>query len=337
MTRVHDESALDEALEAAARVAASAFGDASVYLEKAIPEPRHVEVQIFGDGAGDVIHLHERECSLQRRHQKVVEESPSPAIDETTRAALTGAAVAIGQEVGYRSAGTCEFLLAPDGTFYFLEVNARIQVEHPVTELVTGRDLVQSQLSLAETGALSFGQADVEPRGFAVEARVYAEDPDAGFLPQSGRLLRVEFPSGPWLRVDCGVLAGDEITTHYDPMIAKVIAYGSSRERAWRRLSRALEATVVHGPVTNLAFLRELVSRPDVLRGEYHVTAIEETFLPERAARLGGGGEDLLAAAAALADRFGLAGGGVVAVAANGDAAAGVPDPFDTLAGWRHP
>ena len=215
-------------------------------------------------------------------------------------------------------------------------------MEHPVTELVTGRDLVQSQLTLVDTGALPFGQADVEPRGFAVEARVYAEDPDQGFLPQSGRLLRVEFPSGPWLRIDCGVLPGDEITTHYDPMIAKVIAYGSSRERAWRRLARALESTVVHGPVTNLEFLRELVRRPDVVRGEYHVTSIEDTFLPERAEHLGQG-EGLLAAAAALADHFGLASGGVGAVAANGTVAANgvgparIPDPFDTLTGWRHP
>ncbi|MEZ5063651.1 MAG: biotin carboxylase N-terminal domain-containing protein [bacterium] len=334
MTRVSDAPALSEALEAAARVAKSAFGDASVFLEKAIPAPRHVEVQIFGDGKGHVVHLGERECSLQRRHQKVVEESPSSAIDADLRRRLTEAAVAIGRAVKYRSAGTCEFLVAPDGSFYFLEVNARIQVEHPVTELVTGRDLVHSQLELAETGEMPLVQEELVARGFAVEARVYAEDPDSGFLPQSGRLLRVEFPSGPWLRVDAGVATGDEITPHYDPMIAKVIAFGSSRERAWRRLARALDATVVHGPVTNLAFLRELVSREDVRRGEYHVTSIEETFLPERAGRVPD--LSLLVAAAAIADRLGLSGNGVAArVIASGEEAP-VDDPFDTLAGWRH-
>ncbi len=338
MTRVDRPEDLDGALEAAERVAASSFGDASVFLEKAIVRPRHVEVQILGDGEGRVLHLFERECSLQRRHQKVLEESPSPAISEETRSALTSAAVAIGEAVNYRSAGTCEFLLDENGKFYFLEVNARIQVEHPVTELVTGRDLVQSQLRLAIEGKLPFDQAGVRPRGAAVEARLYAEDPDSGFLPQAGELLRVEFPAGPWVRVDSGVTSGEAISTHYDPMIAKVITYGSTREIAWRRLARALDQTVVHGPVTNLAFLRELCARPDVLAGDFHTNSIEEKFLPEREARLEAGGNDLLVAAAALADRFELAGGGVAPVRARGDdGPASLPSPFDTLGGWRHP
>ena len=290
MTRVDCAEDLDGALEAAARVAASSFGDASVFLERLIERPRHVEVQILGDGEGNVVHLYERECSLQRRHQKVIEESPSPAISEEQRADLTGAATSIAREVRYRSAGTCEFLLDESGEFYFLEVNARIQVEHPVTELVTGRDLVGSQITIADGRGLPYTQDEIRPRGAAVEARLYAEDPDAGFLPQAGDLLRVEFPSGPWVRVDAGVATGDAISTHYDPMIAKIVACGSTRELAWRRLARALDQTVVHGPVTNLGFLRELCARPDVLAGDFHTGSIEATYMPEREARLETGG-----------------------------------------------
>ena len=335
MSRVERAEDLAEALEAAERVARAAFGDASVYLEKAIERPRHVEVQILGDGEGDVVHLFERECTLQRRHQKVIEESPSASISEKTRRALTEAAVAIGREAGYRSAGTCEFLVDGDENFYFLEVNARIQVEHPVTELVTGRDLVHAQLRVARGEGIGFTQADVGIRGAAVEARIYAEDPDAEFLPQAGELVRVELPSGPWIRVDHGVATGDVITTHYDPMIAKVITYGSDRVAAWQRMARALEATVVHGPVTNLDFLRELVTRPDVLEGSYDVTSIERTFLPERQERLRERGDDLLAAAAAIADRFELCGSASSAAPRSGRPVA--PDPFGSLTGWRHP
>jgi len=334
MTRVSGAGELDSALEAASRVAAGAFGDASVYLEKLVERPRHVEVQILGDGKGRVVHLGERECSLQRRHQKVFEESPSPAISETTRDALTKAAVAIGKAVKYRSAGTVEFLVDADGRFWFLEVNARIQVEHPVTELVTGRDLVRAQLEIARTGELPFAQRDVVASGAAVEARLYAEDPDSGFLPQAGRLLRAEMPSGPWIRVDGGVVTGDVVSTHYDPLLAKIVAYGPDRATAWRRLTRALESTVVHGPITNLDFLRELSARPEVVAGDYHTQSIEHDWLPERERRLASGAEDLLAVAAALADRFELA-GGLEAPAAAGNGAARAPDPFATLAGWR--
>ncbi len=334
MSRVDDAGGLEEAMSAAARVASSAFGDASVFVEKRVDRPRHVEVQILGDGEGNVIHLAERECSLQRRHQKIVEESPSPALDDATRTALTEAAVAIGREVKYRSAGTCEFLLDPEGHFYFLEVNARIQVEHPVTELVTGVDLVQEQLHVASTGALRLRQEEIVPRGAAVEARVYAEDAEKGFLPSTGVLLRVDFPRGPGLRVDTGVSAGDEIGTHYDPMIAKIVAWGVDREQAWARLARALDETIVHGPVTNLSFLRWLFAREDVRAGDYHVASVEEDFLPDRE---NGATPELLLAAAALADRFGLdAAPAASGTRANGDTAA-VRGPFDTLTGWRHP
>jgi acetyl/propionyl-CoA carboxylase alpha subunit len=334
MTRVDGPGELSAALDTAARVAASAFGDASIYLEKLIVRPRHVEVQILGDGEGNVVHLFERECSLQRRHQKVFEESPAPSISEKTRRALTKAAVAIGKHVKYRSAGTCEFLVDADESFWFLEVNARIQVEHPVTELVTGRDLVRAQLEIARDGRLPFAQADVSAAGCAVEARLYAEDPDAGFLPQSGDLLRVELPSGPWIRVDCGVATGDTVSPHYDPMLAKIVAFGSDRETAWRRLTRALGQTVVHGPVTNLDFLREVSSRPEVIAGDFHTQSIEDEWMPERERRLAGGTEDLLAVAAALADRFGLTGEGA-STPLRSDGREPVSDPFSTLAGWR--
>lgn len=341
MTRADRPEELDAALEAAARVARSAFGDASVFVEKLIDRPRHVEVQILGDGEGNVVHLFERECTLQRRHQKVFEESPSPGIDATQRAQLVTAAVAIARDVRYRSAGTCEFLVDPAGEFYFLEVNARIQVEHPVTELVTGRDLVQAQLDVATLGRLPWAQEEIVLRGAAVEARVYAEDPDAAFLPQSGKLLRVELPAGPWLRVDHGIAKGDVVTPHYDPMLAKILAQGADRATAWRRLAGALEATVIHGPVTNLAFLRDVATRRDVLAGDFHVGSIEETFIPERAKRLARDGEgDLLAAAAALADHFDLASDGSEnggPTSSTTSRAAGAPDPFDSLAGWRHP
>jgi 3-methylcrotonyl-CoA carboxylase alpha subunit len=332
MTRVDDASGLADALGAAARVAASSFGDASVFLEKRIDRPRHVEVQILGDGEGNVIHLGERECTLQRRHQKIVEESPSSSIDGKLRRALTEAAVAIGRRVRYRSAGTCEFLVDATGHFCFLEVNARIQVEHPVTEWVTGVDLVHEQLHLAESGVLRLAQEDVTHRGYAVEARLYAEDPDHGFLPGTGRLLRVEFPGGGGVRVDAGVATGDVIGSFYDPMIAKIIAYGTDRGQAWRRLACALDGTVVHGPVTNLAFLRWLVARDDVRRGDYHVTSVEDELLPERGTP---DTPDLLVAAAAIADHLGLAAEGT-RVAANGSEAS-APDPFGTLTGWRHP
>jgi acetyl/propionyl-CoA carboxylase alpha subunit len=341
MQRVTRREELDRALEGAERVARASFGSAEVYLEKAIVEPRHVEVQILGDGEGTVVHLFERECSLQRRHQKIIEESPSPALGAKAREALVKAAVAIGKAVGYRSAGTCEFLLDRDGSFWFLEVNARIQVEHPVTELVTGKDLVRAQLGIARGEGIGFAQEDVEAKGAAVEARIYAEDADHGFLPQAGRLLRVELPGGPWIRVDAGVGSGDAVPVHYDPMIAKVIAHGSDRASAWRRLARALDAAVVHGPVTNLDFLRHLARRDDVLAGRFHTESIETVILPERAKRAAGETRDLLAVAAALADRFDLAADGTGPAAAggagSGTSARRAPGPFESLAGWRHP
>jgi acetyl/propionyl-CoA carboxylase alpha subunit len=261
MRIVRSAAELDAALEAARREAKAAFGDDTVFCERYLERPRHVEIQLLGDGRGGAVAFGERECSVQRRHQKVLEESPSPALDEALRAAMSDAAVAIARSISYRSAGTAEFVL--DGReFFFLELNGRIQVEHPVTELVTGLDLVAAQLELAEGGMLPDTPV---LDGHAVEVRLYAEDPRT-FLPQTGRLERLRLPQG--IRVDAGVEEGDEIGIAYDPMIAKLIAHEATREQALDRLGRALAETEVDGVVTNLPFLRWLVGHPAVRAGD---------------------------------------------------------------------
>ncbi len=261
MRVVRSAAGLEEALEAARREAKAAFGDDTVFCERFLERPRHVEIQLLGDGRGGAIALGERECSVQRRHQKVLEESPSTALGADLRRAMSDAAVAFAQAISYRSAGTAEFVL--DGRdFFFLELNGRIQVEHPVTELVTGLDLVAAQLELAEGGPLPDPPA---LRGHAVEVRLYAEDPHT-FLPQTGRLERLHLPDA--IRVDAGVEEGDEVGLAYDPMIAKLIARGDTREEALDRLAAALAETEVRGVVTNLPFLRWLVAHPALRAGE---------------------------------------------------------------------
>ena len=270
MRVVRGPGELDEALAAARREAEAAFGDGSVFCERFVERPRHVEIQLLADGHGQVLALGERECSIQRRHQKVLEESPSPALDPALRRAMSEAAVAFARAIGYRSAGTAEFVL--DGRdFFFLELNGRIQVEHPVTELVTGVDLVRAQLELAAGAAL---ELEPELAGHAVEVRLYAEDPRT-FLPQAGRLERLRLPDG--IRVDAGVEAGDEVGLAYDPMIAKLIAHGPTRADAFARLADALDETEVEGVVTNLPFLRWLIGHPSVLAGD-----TTTAFLTER-------------------------------------------------------
>ena len=261
MRVARDAAELDEALAAAQREAKAAFGDERVFCERFVERPRHVEIQLLGDSQGTIVALGERECSIQRRHQKVLEEAPSPALDPELRARMSEAAVAFARAIGYRSAGTAEFML--DGRdFWFLELNGRIQVEHPVTELVSGADLVAEQIRIAQGEPLR-----AEPRlvGHAVEVRLYAEDPKT-FLPQTGRLERLRLPTG--IRVDAGVEEGDEVGTSYDPLIAKLIAHGSTREDALDRLATALAETEVAGVVTNLPFLRWLVAHPALRAGE---------------------------------------------------------------------
>jgi acetyl/propionyl-CoA carboxylase alpha subunit len=261
MRVVRAPGALEEALESARREAEAGFSDGRVFCERFVERPRHVEIQLLADRHGAVVHLGERECSIQRRHQKVLEESPSPALDADLRAAMGEAAIAFARAVGYENAGTAEFML--DGReFFFLELNARLQVEHPVTELVTGVDLVEQQLRIADGERLELEPP--APAGHAVEVRLYAEHP-LTFLPQAGRLERLELPDG--VRVDAGVEAGDEVPVAYDPLIAKLIAYGETREESLEDLSRALRATRVSGATTNLGFLRWLVDHPEVRAG----------------------------------------------------------------------
>ncbi len=267
MRLVSDSAELDEAVGAARREAAAAFGDGTVFLERYVPDPRHVEVQILGDAHGDVVHLFERECSIQRRYQKIVEESPSPAVDGELRAALTKAAVTAGQAVGYTGAGTVEFVLDRDGSFYFLEMNTRLQVEHPVTEQVTGLDLVELQLRIAEGEPLPPEVREAAISGHAIEVRLYAEDVPAGFLPVAGTLHRFAIPSGPGLRVDTGFRDGSVVSPHYDAMLAKVIAHGRTRADAARRLARALRDAEIHGLTTNRDLLVAILREPDFLAG----------------------------------------------------------------------
>jgi len=266
---------LPEAIGAARREAQGAFGDDRLLVERYLEASRHIEVQILGDSHGNVVHLGERECSLQRRHQKVIEESPSPVVDAELRERMGAAAVALAREAGYVNAGTVELIAERDdpGAFFFLEVNARLQVEHPVTEAVTGLDLVELQLRVASGEPLGFGQEDVRMDGHAVEARIYAEDPSHGFLPSAGRVVAYDEPAGA--RVDSGVEAGTEIGTDYDPMLAKVVAHDPDRGAALAQLDRALGDLVLLGPVTNTAYLRALLARPEVRAGDLDTGLIE--------------------------------------------------------------
>ena len=257
-----------EAVTGARREAASAFGDGTVFLERFVEDPRHVEVQIFGDTQGTVVHLFERECSIQRRYQKIIEEAPSPAVDATLRAQLGDAAVAAGAAIGYTGAGTVEFVMAQNGEFFFLEVNTRLQVEHPVTEEITGLDLVALQIHVAEGEPLPPEVCEARITGHAIEARLYAEDPTADYLPGSGTLHRFRIPELPGVRVDTGVRDGSVVGTNYDPMLAKVIAHGRTRTEAARRLARTLAEAEVHGLVTNRDLLVAILREPEFLAGK---------------------------------------------------------------------
>jgi acetyl-CoA/propionyl-CoA carboxylase biotin carboxyl carrier protein len=278
MRIVGDLAQLDEALAGARREAQAAFGNDRIILERFLEGPRHVEVQLLFDSQGNGVHLGERDCSIQRRHQKVLEETPSPAVDQATRRLLTDAALTLGRAVGYVSAGTCEFLLADDGSLAFLEMNTRLQVEHPVTEAVTGRDLVADQLRIAAGEPLGVGQSGVQPSGHAIEVRLYAEDADEGFLPATGRIEALRWPAGEGIRVDAGVELGTEIGGRFDPMLAKIVAHGPDRPTALARLRAALDETVVLGLTTNLRFLRWLVRRPEVVDGEARIDTLDRTW-----------------------------------------------------------
>ncbi len=296
----------DEVVSRARREAAGAFADERLVLERYLPRPRHIEVQLLGDAHGNVVHLGERECSLQRRHQKVVEEAPSPVVDAALRARLGEAAISLAGAAGYTSAGTAEFLVADDGGFYFLELNARLQVEHPVTELVSGRDLVSDQLRIASGAPLGFTQADVTLTGHAVEARLYAEDPWHDFVPATGEIVEARWPLGEGVRVDRGIATGDVVGTRYDPLLAKLIAIGPDRGAAFDRLTRTIAETSVLGVTTNRGFLSWLATNDDVRAGTMWTTFIDERWPEIAAAADEVPAATWSAAASALAQRAGM-------------------------------
>lgn len=268
MRIVRDLASFDDALASAQREAANAFGDTRVILERYVEHPRHIEFQVFGDSHGHIIHLNERECSAQRRYQKVLEETPSPFLDETRRQRMGEAAVAAARAVDYVGAGTVEFIVGPDGEFFFMEMNTRLQVEHPVTEETLGLDLVEWQLRVASGEPLPLPQQAIRARGHAIEVRLYAEDPEAQFLPGSGKLQSLELPrTGDGVRIDGGVVEGDTVTIFYDPMIAKLIVHGADRTQALQRLRDALAHAEITGPKSNIAFLERLVRHPVVVEG----------------------------------------------------------------------
>ena len=301
MRRVDKHADFEPALEAAQREAQGAFADARVLIEKYVASPRHIEFQVFADRHGHIIHLGERDCSLQRRHQKVIEEAPAPGMSEDLRGRMGAAAVAAAKAVNYEGAGTIEFIadgaggLKADG-FWFMEMNTRLQVEHPVTEAVTGLDLVEWQFRVAAGEPLPLAQHQVRLEGHAVEARLYAENPERGFLPSTGKLVALQFPTEQWLRIDAGVEAGSEVTPFYDPMIAKLIAQGGTRGQALDRLAAALEGTIAAGPRTNLAFLAALCRAPRFRQGEF-----DTGYIDRHLAELGATPSALDHAAVALA------------------------------------
>ena len=328
MRAARDQQTLSEAIPAARREAQAAFGDGTLYVERLIERPRHVEIQIFADGHGNAVHLFERECSVQRRHQKIIEESPSPALTPELRDRMGAAAVAAARTAGYRNAGTIEFLLEGTGDaarFYFLEMNTRLQVEHPVTELVTGTDLVRAQLLVAMGRPLPWRQADLAQRGHAIECRVYAEDPANGFLPQAGPLRLYREPSGPGLRVDSGVEEGTEVPVQYDPMLAKLIASAETRELAIDRAVAALRAFPILGVRTNVAFLIKVLEHPAFRAGRVHTGFVDEHL----ASLLEAPAPPAAVLAAAAFVRAAPA-------AATGSAGrtARAPDPWSDLTGW---
>jgi acetyl-CoA carboxylase, biotin carboxylase subunit len=280
MRLVRQESELKEALRSARAEAGAAFGDTSVYLERAVMEPRHIEIQVLADAHGTVVHLGERECSIQRRHQKLIEECPSPFVDAQMRQSMGEAACRVAKAAGYVNAGTVEFLVDADRNFYFLEVNTRLQVEHPVTEMVTGIDLVREQLRIAAGEPLGYGQADVTWRGAAIECRINAEDPFAGWMPSPGTITGLRAPTGPWVRDDSGVYEGYTVPRFYDTMLAKLIVWGTDRPAAIARMRRALGEYKVVGVRTTIPVLERIVDHPDFVAGRLS-TAFLERVLPE--------------------------------------------------------
>lgn len=278
MRIIYSPDDLEKGIEAGMREAKSAFGDESVYLEKYIENPRHVEFQVLADNYGNVIHLCERECSIQRRHQKIVEETPSCALDDKLRERMGEVAKQVIKVSGYNNAGTVEFLLDQNKNFYFLEVNARLQVEHPITELVTGVDLVKQQIKIASGEKLTLTQKDIKQRGHAIECRIYAEDPENNFFPSSGKILFMKEPQGPGIRHDCGIYSGFEVSVFYDPILSKVITWGETREDARKRMILALSNYIILGIRTPIEFLSSVMNHPEFVKGNTQTNFIDKNM-----------------------------------------------------------
>lgn len=281
MRKVFSKDEFESAFESTKREALKAFGNDDVYIEKLIENPKHIEVQVLADKSGSYRHLFERECSIQRRHQKIIEESPSSFLDEKSRAAITEAAINASKACNYFNAGTIEFLMDENKNFYFLEMNTRLQVEHPVTEFVTGIDLVREQIMIASGEKISFQQKDVNQNGVAIECRIYAEDSTQGFLPSTGKLKLYREPSGLNVRVDSGVMEDGEISIHYDPMISKLVCWGKTREEAINRSLRALDEYFIGGVSTNIAFLKFILQSDDFIKGKHNINLVEQKLLKE--------------------------------------------------------
>ncbi len=328
MRIAHHEKEIPELVAAASREALNAFGDGRLFLERYLENARHVEVQLLGDGNGNAIAVGERDCSIQRRHQKLVEESPAPALPDQTRAAMHASAVALAERVSYRGAGTVEFILAPTGEFFFLEMNTRLQVEHPVSELVHGIDLVEAQLRIAEGSCNLASFGDLTPRGHAIELRVYAEDPANDFLPSIGILDTVFWSDDPGIRVDSGVVTGQSVTINYDPMLAKLIAYGATRDEAIDRLRTAIAGSFIAGVETTLSFGRDLIGREDFRKADIFTTFIADRMSPWSPPVIEEDwNETIVAATRHVLAKASRRGGG---------AGSPPPTPSETLPGWRH-
>ncbi len=323
---------LQAALDAGAREAQQAFGDATLMLEKYITRPRHVEIQVLGDRHGHLVHLYERECSVQRRHQKIIEETPSPGVTPDVRERMAAAALRLAAAVDYTGAGTVEFILGPDGQFYFLEMNTRLQVEHPVTELVTGIDLVHQQLRIARGESLAFRQGDIVQRGHAIECRLYAEDPARGFLPATGKIAVLREPSGPGRRIDSGIAANAEVTPYYDPILCKLVSYGHNRQEAIVRMQAMLRDYTLLGVTTNRQFLLDILESKPFADGDTDTSFIDRHFpdwqpdgsIPTEIRALAAVGEMLYRSGHFMAS--------ATASAATSDAS---PSPWQRQDGWR--
>ncbi|MFH0778418.1 MAG: acetyl-CoA carboxylase biotin carboxylase subunit [Candidatus Eisenbacteria bacterium] len=305
MRIIRDAGEVEESLAACMREARSAFGDDTIYLEKYIEKPRHIEFQILGDLHGNVIHLFERECSIQRRYQKIVEETPSTALDSELRKRMGEVAVQVARTAGYTNAGTVEFLLDRQGKFYFLEVNARVQVEHPITEAVVGVDMVKQQIRVASGERLTLKQENLRQRGHAIECRIYAEDPENGFLPCAGKILYVREPQGPGIRCDSGIWSGCEVGVHYDPILSKLVVWDETRDDARKKMASALREYVILGIRTTTSFLTEVMEHPAFAEGRTHTGFIAEHFVDWKEAGADQGVREAVLAAAAAAEKTG--------------------------------